>query len=639
MPGTFLPTVLRHLRQLLGGEAEGVSDGQLLERFVASQEESAFATLMQRHGGMVLGVCRRHLDTHDAEDVFQATFLVLVKKAMSIRKQQSVGSWLHGVAYRLAAKARGQACERRRHEKEAADMRTTEAPPPDIAWRELQHILDEELERLPERYRLPLVHCYLEEQTHEEAAAALGWRVGTVKSRLARGKERLRAGLARRGLTLSVPALTATLAVNGSAAAGIPTALAQTTAHAATLAGTGKALLGAVSDRVLALMEGAAVAMAGSKLKLAVFAVVFLGLLAGGGTVMVRGWGDEVNSGVEDVKPEKQAENRPTVKGGVNADLAKRAWISLIKAKLVAVEVEPCLYEVKDEKRFLMALRLTNLSKTEIGIDWSDRKRALYPNQWGVHDAKVREIVNERRTIHPAPDQDKVKADFNAGKLTRIAAGKATVVFTEFNNSGRAQVDAAKGKYLIISMDGLFCATDGKAVDVISCTWDKAHRPQETDVVMPFPVRWKVKKPADPLDDLPVGIGVKSWHWFTQADEIRISWFSKPPDIAQTCWVNLSTGKVSQDIFVEGKEIKQGVRVSSARWHSLSEGQKKTLQKLVLALPASHKGLDLKNAVLITVNEKGEVNTYLYDRTALPAEIQRLVDLTGADLDTPAEKK
>src|SRR5690348_14005019 len=107
MPGTFLPTVLRHLRHLLGGrESEGISDGQLLERFIARGEPSAFAALMQRHGAMVLGVCRRHLETHDAEDVFQATFLVLVKKAVSIRKQQSVGSWLHGVAYRLAAKAR-----------------------------------------------------------------------------------------------------------------------------------------------------------------------------------------------------------------------------------------------------------------------------------------------------------------------------------------------------------------------------------------------------------------------------------------------------------------------------------------------------------------------------------------------------
>jgi RNA polymerase sigma factor (sigma-70 family) len=282
MQKTPIPTVLRHLRQLMGRTAAAsVTDGELLTRFVARREEAAFTTLMERHGGMVLGVCRRLLDHHDAEDVFQATFLVLVRKAIAIRKHESVGSWLHGVAYRLAAKARVQGAQRRHHERHSADLRDT-AVSSETACRELQQVLDEELQRLPDRFRLPLIHCCLEEQTHEEAAKTLGLPVGTVKSRLVRGKERLRKRLARRGLTLSGPAFATWLAVSGGASAGLPTLLSQTTTQAAVHVASGKALAGAVSGKVLLLVEMGMRAMTASHMKPAVVVLILGGLLTGG---------------------------------------------------------------------------------------------------------------------------------------------------------------------------------------------------------------------------------------------------------------------------------------------------------------------------------------------------------------------
>ena len=177
--------------------SDHLSDQLLLDRFVRNRDETAFAILLGRHGPMVLSVGRRILhDVHRAEDVMQATFLSLIRHAGSIRKRASLGSWLHGVAWRLAHKSRIQA------ERAANRMRQHGAPPPnpsaEAIWGEMQQILDEELQRLPERYRLPLVLCYLEGQSRDEAAARLGWTSGRVKGLLERGREQLRMRLIRR---------------------------------------------------------------------------------------------------------------------------------------------------------------------------------------------------------------------------------------------------------------------------------------------------------------------------------------------------------------------------------------------------------------------------------------------------------
>jgi len=190
------------------GAAGGLSDGELLARFVdraGEPAELAFTVLVERHGPMVLRVCRSVLrDEHDAQDAFQATFLVLARRAASIQKRNSAASWLHGVALRVASSARASSARRRVHERQAAATRSTIASEEDVLIP--TGVLHEELDRLPERYGVVLVLCHLEGASCEEAARRLNWPVGTVKSRLARGRERLRARLTRRGVAPSVVA-------------------------------------------------------------------------------------------------------------------------------------------------------------------------------------------------------------------------------------------------------------------------------------------------------------------------------------------------------------------------------------------------------------------------------------------------
>jgi RNA polymerase sigma factor (sigma-70 family) len=216
--------VLRHLRDLVATEQTNkLPDQQLLQRFVRTREESAFDTLVRRHGPLVLGVCRRVLhDWHDAEDAFQATFLVLARNAGSVQKGASLGSWLYGTAYRVAVKARGRSATRQHYEGRAAPGRPAGDPLAEVSGRELLTVLDEELQQLPERYRAPLVLCYLEGQTCDEAARNSGCSTRTLKRRLDQARDRLRRRLTRRGLALSGALLTTGL-TQGAAAAVPPT--------------------------------------------------------------------------------------------------------------------------------------------------------------------------------------------------------------------------------------------------------------------------------------------------------------------------------------------------------------------------------------------------------------------------------
>jgi RNA polymerase sigma factor (sigma-70 family) len=183
--------------------ATAETDRSLVDRFVADRDEAAFRTLMARHGAMVLGVARRLVgEPSAAEDVFQATFLALARRADTIRRADSVGSWLYGVACHLALKARTREARRQRHERRAAD-RSPGASAADISCREWIAVLDEELLRLPETLRLPLVLCYLEGLTQDEAAHHLNWSLSTLRRRLDRGREVLRLRLTRRGIAFS----------------------------------------------------------------------------------------------------------------------------------------------------------------------------------------------------------------------------------------------------------------------------------------------------------------------------------------------------------------------------------------------------------------------------------------------------
>src|SRR5262249_31655390 len=166
---------------------------QLLERFALQREDAAFTALVRRHGPLVLGVCRRILHNwHDAEDAFQATFLVLARKAGSITKQESVASWLYQVAYRTAVRARARTARRQEREQRAG---TPEADGTlaEVTGRELVAVLDEELYQLPQRYRAPLVLCYLQGRTRDQAARQLGWSLRALKHLLERARQRLRA--------------------------------------------------------------------------------------------------------------------------------------------------------------------------------------------------------------------------------------------------------------------------------------------------------------------------------------------------------------------------------------------------------------------------------------------------------------
>jgi RNA polymerase sigma-70 factor (ECF subfamily) len=185
---------------------------------MARHDEGAFAALMARHGPMVLAVCRRVLrDAHEAEDACQATFLVLARKAGSVRRPELLANWLFGVAYRAARKAQRQAARHGARAVRCAAMRSTDSLPDNVVWEDLRPVLDAELDRLPDKFRAPVVLCYLEGLTTEEAGHRLGCPLGTILSRLSRARAKLRKRLLRRGLALSAGLLGILLAQQGAA--------------------------------------------------------------------------------------------------------------------------------------------------------------------------------------------------------------------------------------------------------------------------------------------------------------------------------------------------------------------------------------------------------------------------------------
>jgi RNA polymerase sigma factor (sigma-70 family) len=286
-----LGVVLRYIRTLTGpgGEGTPTTDGELLRQFVTRRDEAAFTALMERHGPMVLGVCRRLLrQPQDVDDVFQATFLVLLQRADSIARADSVGSWLYGVARRLAVRIRANARKRQARERGGIEtLSVTGDTAADVY--DLGPVLDEELCRLPEKYRAPLVLHYLSGRTKAETARDLGWTEGTVSGRLARGRELLRARLTRRGVALA-GLLAACGLVEGEGPAAVPPALRD-----ATLLGVSRFATGAAAG------TGTAVRLARemlrslflAKLKVVVGLVLALGALAGAAVLFASRGPDE----------------------------------------------------------------------------------------------------------------------------------------------------------------------------------------------------------------------------------------------------------------------------------------------------------------------------------------------------------
>jgi RNA polymerase sigma factor (sigma-70 family) len=257
-----MPTnVIEHIRRVVG-DGVGLRDGELLGRYVDRRDEAALAALVNRHGPMVWGVCRRQLSHDDAEDAFQATFIVLVRKAASIAQREAVGNWLYGVALQTALQARRSAARRRAREVQVTEMPDAEAP--QERWADLQPLLDGELSRLPDHYRTVIVLCDLEGMTRKEAARQLGIPEGSVASRLARARTLLAKRLNQRGIVL--PGSVAAVLSAGSAPVSAPPSLVVSTIKAASLLAAGQAA-GVVSVKVAALTEGVLKAMFLSKLK------------------------------------------------------------------------------------------------------------------------------------------------------------------------------------------------------------------------------------------------------------------------------------------------------------------------------------------------------------------------------------
>jgi RNA polymerase sigma factor (sigma-70 family) len=276
-----LGAVLQQLRRMIRPPSvAGLSDGQLLVRFLRQRDEEAFAVLVERYGPLVLGVCRRVLpEGHDAEDAFQATFLVLVRKAASLNRTESLANWLYTVAYRLSLKARGQCARRRARELEVGTMRPNQVSEVGETA-DVLPILDEELHALPEKYRAPLLLCYLQGKTNVEAARELGWRPGSMSRRLSRGRELLRQRLLKRGVALSAAGLAVFL--TQQATATVPAALLAATMRAGLQTAAGVALTVTVSGRVAALVEGTVKDMFLAKLKGVAALLLVLGLAGAG---------------------------------------------------------------------------------------------------------------------------------------------------------------------------------------------------------------------------------------------------------------------------------------------------------------------------------------------------------------------
>jgi RNA polymerase sigma factor (sigma-70 family) len=352
MPNGALTPLLRYLRKITAPEDSGeTTDRQLLARFILHRDEAAFADLVQRHGPMVMGVCRRVLgDWHEAEDAFQATFLVLARKGASVRKPELLANWLYGVAFRTALKARGIMAKRRARVHPLMEL--PGSPSGEKGMSELGPILDEELQRLPAKYRTPVVLCYFEGKSHEEIARQLGCPRETVSTRMARARERLRKRLVRRGVTLTSAALAAALSEQAASASVTP-ALAEATVKAAVLFVVAEAsVAGTVSTQVIALTQGVIKAMMISKLMNAVLVVMALAVI-GAGTGLVwqsvaAGYSQEADSKTaandnkkgQDTKRKEEKEKVASPEGKITAEQRAKQWREKLDTP-TAFDVDP----------------------------------------------------------------------------------------------------------------------------------------------------------------------------------------------------------------------------------------------------------------------------------------------------------
>jgi RNA polymerase sigma factor (sigma-70 family) len=410
-----LRNTLQHLRRTFDEDgADGLSDAQLLDRFLRQRDQAAFELLVWRHQRMVLTVCRRVLDdVHDAEDAFQATFLILVRKADSIGRREAVASWLYKVAYRCALRAR--TTRQNRPEQHGLDLGTAaDRPASSGDGSDVWPLLQDELACLPEKYRAPFVLCYLEGKTYDEAAGQLACPLGTVSTRLTKARELLRTRLARRGLTLSAGALGELLAEQAAEAA-VPAALVGSTVRAALACAAGKsATAGLVPQQVAALTEGVLQAMMWTKLKM-VASVLLLGVVAlAGGVLAQQRPVDPSDSGKGPAKAVAGEPAAPT-----DRDRLQGTWqavsASVAGQKIPDDRVRGCRVQFKGD---IVSLTLDNdLAEGTFILDISRKPKAIdLELEGGSGGAGIYRLDGDTLTVcaadrpaHPRP------TDFEAG--------------------------------------------------------------------------------------------------------------------------------------------------------------------------------------------------------------------------------
>lgn len=449
MATTRMSELVQHLRAVALHDVAGTTDGQLLERFVKQRDAAAVAGLVRRHGPMVWGVCRRVLHNHqDAEDAFQAAFLVLVRRATSVVPREAVGNWLYGVAYQTALKARATIMRRKVREKQVEDM-----PEPTVdeqaLWGELRPVLDQELSRLPDKYRVAVVLCDLEGKTRREVAGQLGLSEGTLSGRLTRGRAMLAKRLARRGLLITAVGLAGALAHN-VASASVPTAVASSTIKAVSLFAAGQlATVGSVSVRVASLTEGVLRTMMLARVKQTALVLLILcvfGMGVGGGVFALQG--------VAQAQQPTGQKAGGTSASGLNAadqpnlnerltSLQRQLEVLENQMRLVAKELESLRQELKpiaarpaskDEiKLFTLqnataddtAKTLAQLFVSKLGGDFQQRGQSAEKGlriatdartntiivQGSAEELKVVEAIIMRLDEHPTPAKEKKKGN------------------------------------------------------------------------------------------------------------------------------------------------------------------------------------------------------------------------------------
>jgi RNA polymerase sigma factor (sigma-70 family) len=456
------------------GTCAGLSDGELLDRFRTSRDEGgerAFEALVTRHGPMVMAVCRKILDDPtDVHDAFQAAFLVLARRAGSIRKRESVGSWLYGVAVRVAARGRVASIRRR-----IRDRRTTAAAGTvatvGVESRSIQGIdrdegaaiVHQEVDRLPEKYREPIVLCYLEGLTHDEAAVRLKWPVGTVRSRLSRARDTLRSRLARRGVTApsTLGAMAAWIlldeaATSATASAALSSPVAASLARSASRFAIGQpATTGSLSVVAMRLAQGVLTTMMLKKLTIAGCLVLSLGIAGvGGGALLLRSSraqeakpapaaasGQATKTTTfevakpDDIEPLLQqlleasrkrveAQRSFYVEGRITLDRYIDACAGLVKVELLAAKTEPERQVTR--RRYLDLLSQTEKREADELETGRSTEADLAEARQRRLEAEVQMKINERELAEKASLLRRLgELERKVEELQRVRTGKA----------------------------------------------------------------------------------------------------------------------------------------------------------------------------------------------------------------------